>query len=78
MKKLLIKTNNDIDDFIKHKFDKLHEWVRLPIGLGIITSVLYIVLYGFGNYFKNFLEWIIGATMIIIVVERLTRNGKTQ
>ena len=76
MRKLLIKTNNDLDDFIKKKFDKLHNWAKLPVGLGIFSSILYLYIYGFKDYLKNFLQWIIGATMVIIVVEYLTRNGK--
>lgn len=42
----------------------LYKWIPLPILVGIIASVLMYKIYGAHEFWKNFLSWIIGSTII--------------
>lgn len=69
---------SELDQYIIDKLDKLHNYITLPIGIGLVASFIHICLYGFKDYFENFLEWIIGVTMVVIVVDYLTERGKQE
>lgn len=80
MKELLNKINSQknemLDQYVINKLDKLHKWSKLPIGIGIISSIIYIFLYGLSDYIRIFLQWVIGVTMVVIFIEYITRNGE--
>lgn len=54
----------------------LNKWIPLPILVGIIASIIMYRVYGAHEFWKNFLSWIIGSTIISIELMAWIGRGK--
>ena len=67
----------------RHEFDLAHQRERLlrhylpiPIAIGVAACGLYILLWGWESWFKTFLSWTIGVTIVTALVAIFARPGR--
>ena len=67
----------------RHEFDiarqrerLLWHYLPIPIAIGILACIIYILYWGWESWFQTFLSWIIGVTIVTAVVATFTRQRR--
>lgn len=52
----------------------LRKYIPIPIVLGLLASILYVLLWGWETFLQDFLSWVIGITIVTTVLALFPRR----